>query len=88
MGALTYMVLKTVFILMADWSVVSNPELCRTSSHILCAEITSECAICCSLSTSGFKTEGSFNEKISFMRSGEKVFKRLNDFIVRRCEIF
>ena len=88
MGVLTYVVLKTVFILMADWSVVSNPELCCTSSHILCAEITSECAIFCSLSTSGFKTEGSFNEKIPFMRSGEKVFKRLNDFIVRRCEIF
>ena len=29
----------------------------------------SECAIFYSLSTSGFKTEASFNEKISFMRS-------------------
>ena len=88
MGVLTYVVLKTVFILMVDWSVFSNPELCRTSSHILCAEITSKCAIFCSLNTSGFKTEASFNEKVSFMRSGEKVFKRLNDSIVRRCEIF
>ena len=47
---------------MADWNVVSNPEffmLCRTTSHILCAENTSECAIFCSLSTSGFKTDTS-----------------------------
>ena len=45
MGALTYVVLKTVFSLMADWNVVSNPEffmLCRTTSHILCAENTSQ----------------------------------------------
>ena len=76
---------------MADWNVVSNPEffmLCRTSSHIICAENTSECAIFCSLSTSRFKIETSFNEKIVFMRSGEKVFKSLNNSIVRRCEIF
>ena len=62
MGALTYVVLKTVFSLMADWNVVSNPEffmLCHTTSHILCAENTSECAIFCSLSTSGFKTDTS-----------------------------
>ena len=87
MGVLTYVVLKTVFILMADWSVVSNPELCCTSSHVLCAKITSECAIFCSLSTSGFKNEASFNKKISFMSSGEKVFKSLSDSILRRCEI-
>ena len=32
----------------------------------------SECVIFYSLCTSGFKTEASFNEKISFMRSAEK----------------
>ena len=79
MGALTYVILKTLSSLMADWNVVSNPEffmLFRTSSHIfLCEKNTSECAIFYSLSTYRFKTESSFNEKISFMRSGEKGFK-------------
>ena len=91
MGALTYVVLKTVFSLMGDWNVVRNPKffmLLHTSSHIFCTKHISECAIFYSLSTSGFKTEASFNEKISFMRSGEKVFKSLNNSIVRRCEIF
>ena len=91
MRALTYAVLKMVFSLMADWNVVSNPEffiLIHTSSHIFCAKNISECAIFYSLSTSWFKAEASFNEKISFMRSGEKVFKSLNDSIVRRCKIF
>ena len=75
MRALTYAVLKTVFSLMADWNLVSNPEffiLIHTCSHIFCAKNISECAIFYSLSTSGFKTEASFNEKISFMRSREK----------------
>ena len=91
MRALTYAVLKMVFSLMADWNVVSNSEffiLIHTSSHIFCAKNISECAIFYSLSTSWFKAEASFNEKISFMRSGEKVFKSLNDSIVRRCKIF
>ena len=91
MRALTYAVLKMVFSLMADWNVVSNPEffiLIHTSSHIFCAKNISECTIFYSLSTSGFKTEASFNEKISSMKSGEKVFKSLNNSIVRRCEIF
>ena len=72
MRALTHAVLKTVFTLMADWNVVSNPEffiLIGTSSHIFCANNVSECAIFYSLSTSGFKTEALFNEKIPFMRS-------------------
>ena len=47
-----------------------------------------ECAIFYSLSTYRLKTEASFNEKISFMRSGEKVLKSLNNFIVRRCGMF
>ena len=72
MRALTYAVLKMVFSLMADWNVVSNSEffiLIHTSSHIFCAKNISECAIFYSLSASGFKTEASFNMKISFMRS-------------------
>ena len=72
MKALTYAVLKTVFSLKAHWNVVSNPEffiLIHTSSHIFCAKNISECVIFYSLSTSGFKTEASFNMKISFMRS-------------------
>ena len=43
MGALTYVVLKTVFSLMGDWNVVHNPEffmLLHTSSHIFCAKIS------------------------------------------------
>ena len=85
------MVLKTIFNLMSDWNVFRNPEifmLLQTSSHRFCAKIISECPIFYSLSTTRFKTEASFNEKISFMRSGEKVFKSLNNSIVRRCEIF
>ena len=77
--------------LMADWNVVSNPEffmLFHKSFHIFYAKIISECAIFYSLSTSAFKTEASFNDKISFMSSGEKVFKSLSNSIVRRCEIF
>ena len=91
MGALTYVVLKTVFNLMGDWNVVRNLEffkLLQTSSHRFCAKNISECPIFYSLSTTGFKIEASFNEKISFMRSGEKVFKTLNNSILRRCEIF
>ena len=38
------------------------------------------------ISTSGFKSEASFNEKISFMRSGEQVIKSLNNSIVRWCD--
>ena len=41
MGAFTYMVLKAVSSLMADWNVVSSPEsfiLFRTSSHIFFAK--------------------------------------------------
>ena len=67
MGALSFVVLKTVSSLMSDCNVVSNPEffmLFRTSSHMFCAKNISECAIFYSLSTSGFKTEASFNEKI------------------------
>ena len=78
---------KTVFSLMGDWNVVRNSEffmLLQTSSHIFCAKIINEWTIFYPHSTSGFKTEASFNEKISFMRSGKKVFKSLN----RRCEIF
>ena len=91
MGALTYVVLKTVSILMADWNVVSNPILsilcCFAQAfHIFCAENISECAIFYSLSISGFKTEASFNEKISFMGSGETTFKSLSNSMVRRCE--
>ena len=89
MTSLTYVVLKTVFSLTADWNVVSNPEffmLFRTSSHIFCAKNISDCAIFHSLSTSGFKTEASFNEKISFMRSEEEAFKSLSNSIVRRYE--
>ena len=75
---------------MADWNVVSNPEffmLIHKSSHIFCAKNISECAISCSISTSGFKTETSFIEKISFMRSLEKVFKSLNDYTVGRVSV-
>ena len=76
---------------MGDWNVVLDPEffmLLHTISHISGAKNISKCAIFYTLSTFGFKTEASFNEKISFMRSGEKVFKSLNNSIVRRCEIF
>ena len=76
---------------MADWNIVSNSEffmLFHTSSHDFCVKNISECTIFSSLNTSGFKTEASFGEKILFMRSGEKVFKSLNNSIVRRCEIF
>ena len=76
---------------MADWNVVISPEifmLFRTSSRNFGAKNINERAIFYSLSTSGFKTEASFNEKISSMKSGEKVFKSLNNSIVRRCEIF
>ena len=48
---------------------------------------TIECDIFYWLSTFGFKTEASFNEKISFMRSGEKSFNTLNNSMVRNCEI-
>ena len=47
---------------------------CFAQGHIFCAKNISECAIFYSLSTSGFKTEASFNQKIYFMRSGGKVF--------------
>ena len=73
MGALTYVVLKTVSSVMADWNVVNNPEFFvpfHTSSHIFCGKNMGKCAIFYSLSTSRFKTEASFNEKISFVRSG------------------
>ena len=91
MGALTYVVLKSFSSLTADWNVVSNPEffiLFQTSSHIFCAKNMSECAIFYSLRTFRFNTEASFNGKISFIRSGEKAFKSLNNFIVRECGIF
>ena len=91
MGALTYVVLKTVSSLMADWHVVNNPEffmLFHTSSHIFRGKYMSECASFYSVSTSRFKSEASFNEKISFVRSGENAFKSLNNFIVRKCGIF
>ena len=74
---------------MADWNVLSNLEfLCCFAQALVFfyARNINECAIFYSLSTSGFKTEASFNEKISFMGSGEKVFKSLNNSIVRRCE--
>ena len=50
MGTLTYVVLKRVSSLMADWNVISNPEffmLFHTSCHIFGAKSTSECAISC-----------------------------------------
>ena len=50
--------------------------------------VLSEYAIFYSLSTSGFKTEVSFDEEISFVRSEEKAFKSLNTSIVRRCSFF
>ena len=62
---------------MGDWNAALDPEffmLLHTISHISGAKNISKCAI---FYTLGFKTEASFNEKISFMRSG-----------VRRCEIF
>ena len=71
MGALAYVVLKTVFSLTGDWNVVRNFDffmLLHTSSHIFCAKNISECAIFHSYSTSGFKTEASFNEKISLRK--------------------
>ena len=43
MGALTYAVLKTIFSLMTDRNVVSNPEffiLIHTSSHIFVIKIS------------------------------------------------
>ena len=60
---------------MADFNVVSNPDffiLFCTSSHTgtFFAKNIIERVIFYLLSTSGFKTEASFNEKISFMRSG------------------
>ena len=91
MGALTYVILKTLSSLMADWNVVSNPEffmLFRTSSHIFSVKNISECAISYSLSTSEFKTEVSFNEIIPFMRSGEKTFKSLNNSIKKDVRSF
>ena len=81
MGTLTYVVLKRVSSLMADWNVISNPEffmLFHTSCHIFGAKSTSECAISCSISTSEIKTEASVNRK-TFMRSGEKTIKTLNN---------
>ena len=84
--------LQTVSRLMADWNVVSNPKffyaVLHKLSYFFCAKYISEYAIFYSLSTSGFKTEASFNEEISFMRSGEKAFKSLNNSIVRRCGYF
>ena len=74
---------------MGDWNVVLDPEffmLLHTISHISGAKNIRKCAIFYSLSTFGFKTEVSFNEKISFMKSGEKVLKSLNNSRVRRCE--
>ena len=87
--ALTYVVLKTVSSLMANCNVVKNLELFTlfgTNSHIFHAKNISECVTFYSFSTSGFKTEASFNEKISFMRSGEKTFKSSNNSIITRCE--
>ena len=57
MRDLTYAVLKTVFSLMADWNVVTNPWffMIHTSSHIFCPKNISECAIFYSLSTYGLK---------------------------------
>ena len=46
----------------------------RTGSYIFCAKNIKERAIFYSLSTSGFKTEESFYETISFKRSKEKAF--------------
>ena len=63
---------------MADWNAVSNSEffmLFHASSNVFCVKNISECTIFYSLSTSGFKTEASFDEKILFMRSGEKSVK-------------
>ena len=74
---------------MADWNVVISPEifmLFRTSSHNFGAKNINERAIFYSLSTSGFKTEASFNERISSIRSEEKAFKSLINSIVRNCE--
>ena len=88
-GPLTYVVLKTVPSLMDDWNVVISPEifmLFRTSSHIFRAKNINERAIFYSLSTSGFKNEASFNERISSIRSEEKAFKSLNNSIVRNGE--
>ena len=59
---------------MADWNAVSNSEFFMLfhASSVFCVKNISECTIFYSLSTSGFKTEASFDEKILFMRSGEK----------------
>ena len=89
MGALTYVDLKTVSSLMADWNFVSNPEflMCFAQALIFFVlRISVNVPFFYSLSTSEFETEASFNEKIYFMRSGEKAFKSLNNSIVRRCE--
>ena len=62
---------KNGICLMGDWNVVCNPDffmLLHTSSHIFCAKNISECAIFHSYSTSGFKTEASFNEKMSLRK--------------------
>ena len=60
--------------------------LFHTSSHSFFA--MSEYIIFHPLSTSIFKIEVSFNEKDSSVRSSEKAFKSLNNFIVRKCGIF
>ena len=49
--------------------------LFRTSFHILVLKIPVNVSFY-RLSTSGFTTEPSLNEKISFTRSGEKTFKK------------
>ena len=69
---------------MGDWNIVSNSEffmLFFTQALIFFVLLYS-------LHTFEFKIEALFNEKIYFMRSGEKVFRSLNNSIVRRCEIF
>ena len=66
---------------MADCNVANNPEfsmLFCSSSHIFVLKISVDVP---------FSTHLTFNEKISFVRSGEKVFKSLNNSIARRCKL-
>ena len=66
--------------------VVSNPEFfmlfCRTC-HTFAFKNADQRAIFYWFSTSRFKTEASFNEKVSFVRSGEKSFETLYNSIVK-----
>ena len=66
--------------------VVSNPEffmLFRRNCHTFAFKNADQRAIFYSFSTSRFKTEASFNEKVSFVRSGEKSFETLYNSIVK-----